>query len=574
MTQFYTNQNTIRSYKKIIRMALTVAVAMFCFIGQANAQDESCYSKNRANGVAAMNKKDYDKAIKWFDVAKKCPDKPSSNDLDAKIAECNRLKSQVIIDKNNKDNYNRQQAEERRRQEERERWEREQAEENERQMARSAYMTITGIRFYNASPEGKLLSRDSDILYAQDIKYLLPVLYYDGLADGTRYAKLYVKIFRPSGVMTTFSDSPSGYSYSQSVTVESGYSNSLRLTSWGSSSGGTFEKGNYTFEVYSESGKKMGTYTCTLMEKAPEIKTATLTLRCNDNNASIYVNSVYKGRGSCSVQLEVGNYTVECRRDNYRSTSRKVDVTTSMNNSTITLDSPTPMYGSLYVSSNKSDTRITLDGTYRGTAPQSFNNLMVGEHTLQMTRNKYYDISTKVTVRENQTTYYNANMEKVRRQAWLTRSEDDFACLFLNPVYGFDESIGGHFTYCRSHLGFYGQYLYGIGDYAPNSSASGGLVLRLTSSIIDLQLMGGMSYYMAKDIYYSDYGYEYTTSNNQWMYNVGARISWHSNFALGLWDIMGGYMIREDQRIPYVGIGLGTTVVGLVALWTASAYSK
>ena len=571
MTKLYTNQNTIRINKTGIRVALIAVIAFFCFIGSAEAQDD-CYKKNRNNGIAAMKNKDYDKAIKWFDQAKKCPDKPSSNDLDAKIKECNNLKAKAVKDKNTEDAKKRQQAEERRRQEEREQWEREQAEENERQMARNAYMTITGVRFYNSNSDGQLLSKDSDILYAPDVKYLLPVLYYDGLADEIRYTQLYCKVFRPNKSMVTFTNSPSGYSFSQDVTVYPGSSNSLRLTSWGTAAGGSFDKGNYTIEVYSDSGKMIGTYFCTLMEKTPEIKTAVLTLRCNDSNASIYVNSVYKGRGSCTVEFEVGNYTVECKRDNYRATKRTINVTTSMNNSTITLDSPEPLYGSLYVSSNKSDTRIKLNGEYKGIAPQTFNNLMVGEYNLELSKNKYHDISTKVTIRENQTTNYYANMEKIRRQPWLTRREDDFAVLYLDPVYGFDQSIGGHFTYCKSHIGFYGQYLHGYGDYN-NNSASGGLVLRLTSSVIDLQLLGGATYYMVKEISYTDYG-DFTELSNLWMGNVGARISWRSNLGLGLWDIMGGVMIDKDHKIPYVGVGLGTTLVGLITLWSISASSK
>ena len=572
MKKYYTNQNRMRINKTSIRMALTIVIAFFCFIGYAEAQEEDCYNRTRNSGISAMKNKDYDKAIKAFEQAKKCPDKPSGNDLDAKITECKNLKAKAAKDKTDKDKKNQEQAEERRRREERERWEREQAQEKEEQMARNAYMTITGIRFYNSNSEGQLISRDSDILYAQDIKYLLPVLYYDGLDENVRYTKLYCKIFRPNGSMVTFNDSPSGYSFMQEVTVEPGSSNSLRLTRWGSASGGAFDKGNYTIEVYSEPRKMIGTYFCTLMEKTPEVKTAVLSFRCNDSNASIYVNGVYKNRGSWTGELEVGNYTIECKRENYRPSKRTINVTTSMNNSTVTLDSPEPMYGTLYVSSNKSDTRIKIDGEYRGIAPQNFNNLMVGEHSLQLSRNKCYDISTKVTIRENQTTYYNANMEKVRRQPWLTKRTDEFPSLFIDPVYGFDQSIGGHFTYCSSHIGFFGQYLYGIGDYK-NKSASGGLVLRLTSDYVDLQVLGGATYYMVREITYTDYG-DYNFSSNLWMGNVGARISWRSERFLGLWDIMGGVMIDKDHKIPYVGVGLGTTVVGLATLWALSSSSK
>ena len=93
MKKSYANQDTVRLYKTSIRVVLTVVIAMFCFIGHTEAQD--CYNKNRSNGVTAMRSKDYDKAIQWFEVAKKCPDKPENNDLQSKIDECKELKRQA-----------------------------------------------------------------------------------------------------------------------------------------------------------------------------------------------------------------------------------------------------------------------------------------------------------------------------------------------------------------------------------------------------------------------------------------------------------------------------------------------
>jgi len=93
MKKYYENQCPARISKTIIRVSLMVFFALFCFIGHAEAQD--CYNKNRSNGVTAMRNKDYDKAIKWFEVAKKCPDKPGNNDLQAKIDECKRQKQQI-----------------------------------------------------------------------------------------------------------------------------------------------------------------------------------------------------------------------------------------------------------------------------------------------------------------------------------------------------------------------------------------------------------------------------------------------------------------------------------------------
>ena len=119
MKRHYDNQNVIRINKTRICMALTVVIAMFCFIGHAEAQD--CYNTNRSNGITAMRNKDYDKAIRWFEVAKKCPDKPENNDLQSKIDECKDLKrqtSQVSEEKKKLDEEKRKLEEEKRKLEE------------------------------------------------------------------------------------------------------------------------------------------------------------------------------------------------------------------------------------------------------------------------------------------------------------------------------------------------------------------------------------------------------------------------------------------------------------------------
>ena len=52
------------------------------------AQDCDCYNSTRSKGVSLMQQKQYSKAIEYFRAAEDCPDKPSSNDLQAKRNEC------------------------------------------------------------------------------------------------------------------------------------------------------------------------------------------------------------------------------------------------------------------------------------------------------------------------------------------------------------------------------------------------------------------------------------------------------------------------------------------------------
>ena len=71
-------------------------------------------------------------------------------------------------------------------------------------------------------------------------------------------------------------------------------------------------------------------------------------------------------------------------------------------------------------------------------------------------------------------------------------------------------------------------------------------MLRLTNSIIDVQLLGGVAY----NKMYTPYGYTYS---DKWMGNAGMRISWPTERSLGLWDLLGGVMLDGNNYIPYVG---------------------
>lgn len=559
MKDFYTKPIRLISRGSHNRFkAIMIVAFLLCIVVPLKAQDDGCYKKYHSKGVTAMDNKNYDKAIGYFETAKECADKPSSNDIDAKIKECKRLKNQAIQDKKEQEKRRKQEEEENRIREEQER----QAQEREQAMARNAYMEITGIDFYNASFSGSILSRQNEALYVQDMQGLKAVINYDGLDEITRETTIYCKLIDPDGHTVTNSNSRGGFSWSQEVEVEPGIGNLLYLNPWSSTS---FKKGTYHLEVYSEE-KRIHSAQFYLIEKDPEIKTVSLTLRTNDDNASIYVNSVYKGRGNCSIELEPGTYTMECRRTNYRSSSKSVTVNMSMKGNTISLEAPTPITGNLHVESPKNETKVYLDGEDKGYAPRDFTGLLIGEHKVKFTKEKYYDDIQTINIKENTTHSLTANMRRIKHTPWIFSKPERFASVFVNPVYVFDYglnfedlgSVGGHFTYCRTHLGFFAQYAHGI--ETKNQSYSAGLVFRLTNRAVDLQLLGGVAYNrMVETFYDGSYYNSYTYTQNAWMGNAGIRIGWSSG-SFSWWDLMGGVMFDGNRTIPYVGLGLGTTL--------------
>lgn len=102
--------------------------------------------------------------------------------------------------------------------------------------------------------DGTFITDFGSTLYSSKTKYLSLKLYLEGATAGTY--KIYVKMFTPSGTLSTGNNSPTGYSFSESVNVKSG-SSSYILKGWGSKVAGHWKAGDYRFEIY-YSGKKIG----------------------------------------------------------------------------------------------------------------------------------------------------------------------------------------------------------------------------------------------------------------------------------------------------------------------------
>ena len=78
-------------------------------------------------------------------------------------------------------------------------------------------------------------------------KYLKPRLSVKPFKSGTY--TVYVKMYK-NGTLTTGSNSPTGYSYSDSVTISGTSQHTVYLDGWGSTTAGHWSAGNYRFEVW------------------------------------------------------------------------------------------------------------------------------------------------------------------------------------------------------------------------------------------------------------------------------------------------------------------------------------
>ena len=117
-----------------------------------------------------------------------------------------------------------------------------------------APFTITSVEVANTASGGSIINDFGSKIYSYQTKYLTPKLYIKVNTPGTY--TVYTKLFNPSGKLTSGSNSPTGYSFSNTETL---YSNTTwwRLSGWGSNTAGHWSSGQYRWEFW-YNGEKIG----------------------------------------------------------------------------------------------------------------------------------------------------------------------------------------------------------------------------------------------------------------------------------------------------------------------------
>lgn len=126
---------------------------------------------------------------------------------------------------------------------------------------------------------------------------------------------------------------------------------------------------------------------------------SSITLSTDMKDASIYINNELKGAGDWNGDLPQGTYEVRVSKDGHRSISKTVTVVTSQPQ-TIKLDSPTPIYGSLNISSSPIGAEVFIEGKSLGTSPDIFRNVLIGTHTVEIAKPGYKTVTKKVKISE------------------------------------------------------------------------------------------------------------------------------------------------------------------------------
>ena len=119
-------------------------------------------------------------------------------------------------------------------------------------------------------------------------------------------------------------------------------------------------------------------------------------------DADIYVNDERKGNGRWSGRLTTGLYTIEARKASHYPTRQTVEIAAGEQRH-IDLAAPVPRYGSLNVSTRPSGATVAIDGvTLPGTTPNIYTDVLIGDHTITLTKPGCAPVEQRITVEEGQ----------------------------------------------------------------------------------------------------------------------------------------------------------------------------
>ncbi len=138
---------------------------------------------------------------------------------------------------------------------------------------------------------------------------------------------------------------------------------------------------------------------------------ATVTLAVADN-AEIWVNGERVGAGRWSGKLNSGAYIFEARKAGHRTTTTSKHITSAQPVQSYTLETPTPIVGSIMVDGTPINADVALDGKAVGQMPLKLSNLLVGEHKITVSKSGYQPYTTTITIAEGKTATVSAELIK------------------------------------------------------------------------------------------------------------------------------------------------------------------
>ena len=185
-----------------------------------------------------------------------------------------------------------------------------------------------------------------------------------------------------------------------------------------------------------------------------------------DAESEIWIDGRQRGKGTCTIGLEEGDYTIEVKRLSHRTVSEVITIA-SLAERTIQLPSPTPIYGVLDISSSPSRATVLVDGVEVGQTPLILDNVLVGNHELKFVKEGFVEQAKTLIVDENNTCQLKIVLSERPKEVEvkITSSPNhatvgvDGKEVGLTPL-NLHMNVGNH-DFSASKKGYYSPNLYG-----------------------------------------------------------------------------------------------------------------
>ena len=120
------------------------------------------------------------------------------------------------------------------------------------------------------------------------------------------------------------------------------------------------------------------------------------------DNAQIFDNGNLIGNGKWQGRLEAGEHVLEVKKISHRTVTKNISFV-SGEKRMISIEAPTPIYGSLEITSSPTEADVYIDGEKIGKTPFIKSNLLVGEHKIELKKKGYKTESDVISIDENKT---------------------------------------------------------------------------------------------------------------------------------------------------------------------------
>ncbi|MBR4242514.1 MAG: PEGA domain-containing protein [Bacteroidaceae bacterium] len=127
--------------------------------------------------------------------------------------------------------------------------------------------------------------------------------------------------------------------------------------------------------------------------------------------SEIWIDGLKRGTGTCEIELQAGDYSVECRQESHIPTKKVVTVAAN-HFRTIPLDHPRPIYGILSVNSKPFGAIVMIDGKMVGETPLSIDTVLIGRREVSVSMNGYYAEPQTIQISQEQPSALEFNMTK------------------------------------------------------------------------------------------------------------------------------------------------------------------